>query len=123
MDRMTIGSLTLLLKSLPKSMSVKVCINNLGYTDKIYVWQEGHEYRHFVELMFNEWDNEPKSYTVGDLIADLNKCYKDKDDSYRNNIYINIDAPLKYLSSTSVIDVTVKNGVLFLKGKKPSYMY
>jgi len=122
MSRMSIGSLTSLLKALPKSMSVKVFTNDLGYTDKIYVWEEGHDYRHFIELMYNRWDNKPKSFIVEDLLSDLNKCYKNKSNNYRNDIYINVDAPPKYRSSTSVIDATVKNGVLYLKGNKPSWI-
>lgn len=122
MKRMTIGSLTQLLKSLPKSMSVQVFINYEGYTDNIYLWAEGHDHRHFVALMNDKWTDKPKHTTVGSMLHDLSLCYKEKSKDYRDSITIQVDAPPKYFSSTSVVDITVKNGVLYLKGLKPSYL-
>lgn len=123
MERMNIKKLTDLLMSLPKDMVVNVFSTWQGkYINDIHVWAEGHDHRHFIELMKDEWNSNSKPTTVEKILNNLNKCYTKFEKEYRDGIYVTIDAPLKYRSSTSIIKATIKNGELFLKGDKPSWV-
>lgn len=118
--KMTNGKLVEQLKLLPKSMKVYVYADRRkAYVNDFYVWEEGHEYRHFIELMYFEGVGEPM--TVGKLIVQLQKCYSYKGKNYSKGVVMNV----KNLQGdlTANFELQIKDGSLYVVGKKSVFRY
>lgn len=108
------------LKLLPKSMKVYVYTDRLkGFVNEFYVWEEGHDHRHFIELMYCEEAGEPM--TVGKLIGKLEKCYSYKLESYSKSVVMNVRNADG--DSTANFELQIKNCSLYFVGKKSIYHY
>lgn len=108
------------LKLLPKNMKVFVYSRSEGkYVNVLYVWEEGHDYRHFIELMPERKYGEPM--TVGKLIPKLKECYSKHGRDYANGISVNVTTEDGH--STANFDFIIKNNSLYCIGKTPLYKY
>jgi len=88
------------------------------YTNIFEIWTEGHDTRHFIE--FSSY-GKCSPMTVRRLIKELSDSYKEKGSKYANSVMVNV-ANLKG-NSTANFDYTMRNGDLYLTGKKPLYEY
>lgn len=108
------------LSLLPKSMKVYVYSRHQNaYVNDIYVWEEGHEYRHFIELMTDATYGEPMN--VGKLINQLKDCYRKEGKSYSGNVAVNVNNENEDM--TANFEMKVKDGSLYFIGKAPIYYY
>lgn len=113
------GEVISLLGKLKKDMPVFVyCKDTKQYTDEFGLWVEGHDHRHFISV---DIEFQPKKMTVASLIKELKLAYCEKSRAYADTVAFNVYN--KKGLYTSNFECRIKNGNLYLFGKKPVYQY
>ncbi|MCL1696349.1 hypothetical protein [Lysinibacillus sp. BPa_S21] len=111
------------LKHVPKNTEVYIWdTSTRQYIDTFFIWEEGHDYRHFIDLDYlhsKEHKHLNKRYTVGEFINDLKQTYKRMDQNYANTITVNVNN--KKNENTANFDLKYKNGKLYLVGRVPNW--
>lgn len=120
--RMNRGKVVDFLRKLDESMKVFVYSKReTRYVDNFRIWEEGHEYRHFIELTESQKDEFNRPMTVGSLIEGLSSCYAYKESSYADSILVNVTNEKG--QSTANFHFVQKDGSLYIIGDKPLYEY